>query len=165
MEGLERSCRTNAIRFGPSAPGLERAEVFLSTCAFAPHRHDTYAIGVTLHGVQRFWCRGAVHDSTPGQVIVIRPGEVHDGRSGAAGGYAYRMFYVRPDIVEGLFDEARAVKAKAYTLGSDIVFGSGEYAPSTGSGMRLLAHELAHVVQQGGAPSIKHLVPGMVRCA
>jgi len=50
-------------------------------------------------------------------------------------------------------DAARAVRARAYATGGDIVFGSGEYAPATAEGKRLLAHELAHVVQQreGGA--------------
>jgi hypothetical protein len=43
---------------------------------------------------------------------------------------------------------ARAVRARAYTVGSHIVFGSGEYAPDSMSGKRLLAHELTHVVQQ-----------------
>ncbi|WP_437993083.1 eCIS core domain-containing protein [Sorangium sp. So ce145] len=49
---------------------------------------------------------------------------------------------------------ARGVQARAYTIGSDIVFGDGQYAPSTAEGQRLLAHELTHVVQQGGAASI-----------
>ena len=43
---------------------------------------------------------------------------------------------------------ARAVRARAYTVGSHIVFGASEYAPNTLSGKRLLAHELTHVVQQ-----------------
>jgi hypothetical protein len=43
---------------------------------------------------------------------------------------------------------ARNINATAYTLGQDIVFGSGEYAPETDTGRYLLAHELAHVVQQ-----------------
>jgi len=47
---------------------------------------------------------------------------------------------------------AAAVQARAYTLGRDIVFGSGEYAPETPAGQRLLAHELVHVLQQGAAP-------------
>jgi hypothetical protein len=38
--------------------------------------------------------------------------------------------------------------ARAYTIGADIFFGRGQYAPGTGPGRRLLAHELAHVVQQ-----------------
>jgi hypothetical protein len=45
-------------------------------------------------------------------------------------------------------DSARQLQARAFTVGSDIVFGSGEYNPRSSAGMRLLAHELAHVVQQ-----------------
>lgn len=45
-------------------------------------------------------------------------------------------------------DSARGVRARAFTVGRDVVFGVGEYAPSTEAGGRLLAHELAHVVQQ-----------------
>lgn len=46
---------------------------------------------------------------------------------------------------------ADAVDAHAYTVGSHIVFGAGQYAPQTLRGQGLLAHELAHVVQQQGA--------------
>ena len=44
---------------------------------------------------------------------------------------------------------AQAINAFAYTVGRDVVFGAGQYAPSSGVGQRLLAHELAHVVQHG----------------
>jgi LysM repeat protein len=47
-------------------------------------------------------------------------------------------------------DSARAMSALAYTVGSDLVFGSGHYQPETHEGQRLLAHELTHVVQQSG---------------
>jgi uncharacterized protein DUF4157 len=47
-------------------------------------------------------------------------------------------------------DAARAHQARAFTHGSSIVFDAGAYAPSTAAGQHLLAHELAHVVQQGG---------------
>jgi hypothetical protein len=46
---------------------------------------------------------------------------------------------------------ARAVNALAYTLGHNIVFGAGQYAPETMAGRRLLAHELTHVLQQNPA--------------
>ena len=45
---------------------------------------------------------------------------------------------------------ARAVQAKAYTVDQDVVFADGQYAPATASGRELLAHELAHTVQQRG---------------
>ena len=48
---------------------------------------------------------------------------------------------------------ARSINAKAFTVGRDIAFASGEYSPQTNSGKSLLAHELVHVVQQGHAAS------------
>jgi hypothetical protein len=48
---------------------------------------------------------------------------------------------------------ARDVNALAYTAGQNIAFASGQYAPSTSRGQRLIAHELAHVVQQRHAPA------------
>ncbi len=49
---------------------------------------------------------------------------------------------------------AREVNANAYTVGQDIVFGTGRFVPGTHKGRRLLAHELTHVVQQSGVNGI-----------
>ena len=49
---------------------------------------------------------------------------------------------------------AQAVNARAYTVGQEIVLGRGQYAPETGAGRRLLAHELTHVVQQSSERSL-----------
>ena len=49
---------------------------------------------------------------------------------------------------------AQSMKARAFTLGQDIVFGTGQYAPQTYGGNFLIAHELAHVVQQSARQSI-----------
>jgi hypothetical protein len=46
-------------------------------------------------------------------------------------------------------ESARAVNALAYTVGRDVSFGRGQYAPETNSGKKLVAHELTHVMQQG----------------
>jgi hypothetical protein len=46
---------------------------------------------------------------------------------------------------------ARDVNANAYTVGHNIVFGAGQFAPGTHEGRRLIAHELTHVVQQSGS--------------
>ena len=58
---------------------------------------------------------------------------------------------VRVHTDERAAESARAVNALAYTVGNRIVFGRAQYAPNTSSGRRLLAHELAHVAQQGQA--------------
>ncbi len=47
-------------------------------------------------------------------------------------------------------ESARAVNARAFTVGQDVVFGAGQYAPESSTGQRLMAHELTHVVQQDG---------------
>jgi AraC-like DNA-binding protein len=98
---LERSCstRSDSIRFGASAPGIERAEVYLSTCAFEPHRHDTYAIGITTAGVQTFCYRGTRRICLPGQLHVLHPDETHDGAAGTDDGFGYRIVYIAPDLI------------------------------------------------------------------
>src|SRR5687768_5226344 len=53
-------------------------------------------------------------------------------------------------------ESARQINASAYTVGHNIVFGAGQFAPGTEAGRRLLAHELAHVVQQSKEKSSPH---------
>lgn len=57
---------------------------------------------------------------------------------------------VRVHADEMAAESARTVQAKAYTVGHNVVFGAGAYEPGTHEGQKLLGHELAHVVQQGG---------------
>jgi len=74
--------------------------------AFDRHAHDTFAIGLTLHGAQCFNHRGAKRTSLAGQMIVLNPGDSHDGEAGDADGFSYWMLY--PDV--GLW-EARLAEA------------------------------------------------------
>jgi uncharacterized protein DUF4157 len=57
---------------------------------------------------------------------------------------------VRVHTGEAAEQSARDVNANAYTVGHNIVFGGGRFAPETNEGRRLIAHELTHVVQQSG---------------
>ncbi|MEO8414748.1 MAG: DUF4157 domain-containing protein [Ginsengibacter sp.] len=54
---------------------------------------------------------------------------------------------------------AKEVNAKAYTIGNNIVFNEGQYNFESGEGKKLLAHELAHVIQQSEAPLFIHRDP------
>jgi len=54
-------------------------------------------------------------------------------------------------------DSAASIGARAYTVGRDIVFGAGQYAPQTAAGQRLLIHELTHTIQQSGVTSTQPL--------
>lgn len=60
-------------------------------------------------------------------------------------------------------DSAKAVNAQAYTVGNQIVFGQGKYAPDTHEGKHMLAHELTHVVQQRSGPVSGTPAPGGIR--
>jgi hypothetical protein len=60
-------------------------------------------------------------------------------------------------------DSVRSVNAQAYTVGSDIVFQSGTYAPDTDAGRHVLAHELTHVVQQRSGPVDGTSAPGGIK--
>jgi hypothetical protein len=64
-------------------------------------------------------------------------------------GYDFSRVRVHTDAKAA--ESARSVNALAYTVGRDLVFGEGQYAPGGGIGRRLIAHELTHVVQQSGA--------------
>ncbi|MGV2975351.1 AraC family ligand binding domain-containing protein [Roseibium alexandrii] len=99
--GLERLCKIgrDGIRVAPTEAGIERIEANFQGNGFSAHRHDTYAIGVTLQGVQRFKYRGAERASCPVQVIVIHPDEVHDGGAGTETGLRYRMMYIPPEMI------------------------------------------------------------------
>jgi hypothetical protein len=73
---------------------------------FERHMHATYALAVTLSSVQRFGCAGVTHDSRPGDVITIEPASAHDGQSGTADGFEYRMLYIPADTVGEILSDA-----------------------------------------------------------
>ena len=85
------------------------------------------------------------------------PGRPLDGalRADFERRYGHDLGAVRVHTGGGAARSARDVDAHAYTVGQDIVFGAGGFAPATPAGRRVLAHELAHVVQ-GGRPGVVH---------
>lgn len=75
---------------------VETWDVRLDGVGFDRHRHETYGIGVTVSGVQRFYYRGEHHAGLAGQWHILHPGELHDGMPGDEAAIAYRIFYVDP---------------------------------------------------------------------
>jgi hypothetical protein len=84
-----------------------------------------------------------VHD------VLNSPGQPLDGQTRAfiEPHFGQDLGHVRVHTGPQAAESAREIKALAYTVGRDIVFGDGQYAPGTYEGKRLLAHELAHVAQ------------------
>ena len=95
--GLEHSCDPDewVDAQGP-VDGVELFRARLRGHPFSRHRHDVYAIGVTEEGIQAFDYRGTVERSLPGQVFVLHPDELHDGRAEGPGAFGYRQIYVDP---------------------------------------------------------------------
>jgi len=105
LEGLCGSATTAGpaparLLYGQGGPGIERLAADFTGPAFAPHRHDTYAIGVTLRGVQTFRYRGEQRYCLVGEGHVLHPDELHDGAGGTEEGFGYRILYIDPALVQ-----------------------------------------------------------------
>lgn len=86
--------------------------------------------------------------NSPGQPLAAATRAFFEPRFG------YDFSQVRVHTDERSVHSAREVDAHAYTVGHGIVFSAGKFAPATQEGMRLLAHELTHVVQQSTEVSV-----------
>lgn len=97
------------ISLASGMEGCERIEAFFSGQAYEPHRHDTYAIGRTISGVQQFYYRGQLRDGLPGTAIILHPDELHDGQAGTEDGFHYRMIYLDPGLVQEALGGCRSL--------------------------------------------------------
>ena len=90
--------------------GIETLRAHFQGHAYDPHWHDSYLVGVTEQGVQQFNCRRTRHNSVPGQVFLVEPGELHDGDAPTAEGFTYHMLYLDPQWlareISAVFEEA-----------------------------------------------------------
>jgi AraC-like DNA-binding protein len=89
-----------------SFPDLECIAASFTTHRYAPHRHDTFVIGVNLSGVELFDARGGRHAAAAGQIMVLNPDELHDGRA-LGSHYRYRAFYPTAAMLRGIVAELR----------------------------------------------------------
>lgn len=80
--------------------GVERIEAFFHGHGYQMHRHDTYALGITLAGVQSFQYKKSLRHSLPGNSMALYPDEPHDGQAGNELGFRYRMLYIEPAVLQ-----------------------------------------------------------------
>jgi hypothetical protein len=112
-----------------------QGHILARNCARSPQATDRNRLAVPpiVHDVLR----------SPGQPLDTGTRGFMESRFG------HDFSRVRVHTDASAAESARAVNALAYTAGQDTVFAGGQYAPSTAAGRKLLAHELAHTVQQG----------------
>jgi hypothetical protein len=94
--------------------------------------------------------------------VLRSPGHTLDSaiRSYIEPPFGHDFGHVRVHTDARAAQSARAINALAYTVGRDVVFGAGQFAPHSCEGRKLLAHELTHVVQQQHpAPANLHIAP------
>lgn len=105
---LERLCKSERIIHAPAGRGIDRIEARFHGDGYALHRHDTYALGITLEGVQTFHYRGETRFSLPGNTLIIHPDELHDGAAGTSDMLQYRMLYLPPERLADIGTHAGA---------------------------------------------------------
>ncbi|MCW7541380.1 DUF4157 domain-containing protein [Aquabacterium sp. A7-Y] len=153
----------SAFRGGSSAAGVQRAPLRVSSPEDASEREATTAARAVMTMSAPSLSRavpGIIHRSSArsgsaavlpggpagGQPLPARVRRFMEPRFGADFG----SVRVHADAQAAL--ASRNLGARAFATGNRIFFGSGQYQPDTLAGQELIAHELAHTVQQGAAP-------------
>ncbi len=142
IAGLAASAGPNGIALAPPAYGLEvvdQGPILQKAAAASGVPQNTPAsdsgpVPSIVHEVLR----------SPGQPLDAASRAFFEPRFG------HDFSSVRIHTDAPAVESARAVNALAYTVGREVVFGAGQFAPRTDTGQRLLTHELAHVIQQNG---------------
>jgi hypothetical protein len=131
-------------------PTVQRSCECGGTCDECKEEEESHVHRAPDPGVSAAAVAGAaVPDSVAG--VLRAPGEPLDGltRNYLQPRLGADLSTVRVHRDQGAAASARDVQALAYTVGNHVVFGSGQYAPGTTAGRRLIAHELVHTLQQG----------------
>lgn len=89
-------------------PGLNNLELLRAkhlTQSFPRHTHERYAVGVVEQGALGYFYRGENVVAAAGDINLCIPGEAHTGQPAAAEGWAYRMFYLDPAVLQEVASE------------------------------------------------------------
>jgi hypothetical protein len=138
----------------PADPAEQEAEHVAERIGAAPRaRHCTTCAPAPGAGVQAKASPAPPSAPLPAALPDPGPGQALPAglRTDMEARFAADFSGVRLHTGAAAAEAARTLHAHAYTVGRDLVFGAGEFAPHTGAGRRLLAHELTHVLQQGAA--------------
>jgi hypothetical protein len=140
-----------------SAPRIGMSGAPAAAPAIAPTRHrpttgDAGFASSSSHGP-------AAEAPTALRDAFISPGKPLDPATKASmeSRFGVDLAAVRVHTGAEAIAAARSVNAHAYTIGQDIFFGEGQYDSRSREGLRLLAHELSHTVQQAGGSAGKRL--------
>ncbi len=83
----------------PALNNLELLRARFLTTSFAPHTHETYAIGILESGAECFDYRGRCESAGAGSIAIIHPGELHTGGPLGTHGWRYRALYPDANLI------------------------------------------------------------------
>lgn len=98
--------------FRTEQPGVDAFRL-ASNRRFPRHSHDQFGIGLIESGSHRSWSGFGWIEGSAGDVIMVNPGEMHDGEPLYGQGRCWRMIYLDPNVVYQLFDGDRDVRTAA----------------------------------------------------
>jgi len=160
-----------ATSYRSRLPGVE-AMYRRSERAFPRHAHDQYGIGLITGGAQKSWSAVGTVESVVGDVIMVNPGEMHDG-SPIGGAREWQMVYLDPDVVaRELADECHGdvmlqPVAHDRLLADEVtkLLGALRMPDACGDPEELLLACLASSVQRHrlSGPSLPHASPPVAR--
>jgi AraC-like DNA-binding protein len=115
---------THRVQLHRSAIAGIEAMTLHSDHAFPRHSHDTFGIGVMLTGAQRSWSVVGQVEAEAGDVLMLNPGEMHDG-SPIGGPRAWRIIYIDPHVVrDAIADDADAGEPTIRPVARDAALGA-----------------------------------------
>jgi len=88
---------------------------------FAPHAHETYAIGLCREGRVAVRHGGARHVMGPGDILLVNPGELHTGEPDGPVGWTYTMIYPGVEILRGVANALRQRSGSAPILPAPMI--------------------------------------------
>ncbi|WP_316898631.1 AraC family transcriptional regulator [Pseudodesulfovibrio indicus] len=106
MNGAPRE--TSHVATLPLWGGVDLLRARFVTQSFSKHFHEGFAVGCIESGAMRFRYRGESLVAARGQVNLVVPGEPHDGHGADRDGWAYRMFYLKPEALAAAAGELAA---------------------------------------------------------
>ncbi len=123
--------------------GLDVLQATYHRHSFPPHVHDTFVIELVEQGVDEFTCERGSHRAYAGDIVLIHPGEVHNGRPAGAEPLSYRAIYPSPKLLAEV----------AVSLGHPVETPARFHGPVLRDVLLVeKLRELFHVLQEVGDP-------------
>lgn len=129
----------------------------MSDFSYSKHAHEELALGVTTGGIQEFSCNGSEFRSSPGNIILFNPDDVHNGNPGNDNTLKYTMLYLDPKDFYPLLGSATALNKTEFRLSENhftdnilqsLILRTSQLVDETGHSSLEYEHSLYKIAQR-----------------